>query len=203
MQKRYSIPLGVTLGAAATLPANAGELTVKVQLPEFTTGQYVRPYLAVWLEKADGTFVQTLALWHEVKDKRGNPLTNGDKYLKIMRNWWGKSGATPDMKFDGISSATRPSGEYELVFTEGKAPLNTLPPGKYQLMLEVAREVKAGRTAAPNAKPEDLDQNGRPKKVDVDEPQAPISFEWPAKQITTIESHGKVEMGKYSLVVKP
>ncbi len=55
MQKRYSIPLGVTLGAAAILPANAGELTVKVQLPEFTTGQYVRPYLAVWLEKADGT----------------------------------------------------------------------------------------------------------------------------------------------------
>lgn len=194
MKKRYSIPLGVTLGTVASLPANAADLALKIQLPEITTGQYVRPYVAVWLEKADGTFVQTLALWHEIKDKRGNPITN-DKYLKIMRNWWSKSGATTDMKFDSVSSATRPAGEHELVFTPGKAPLATLAPGKYQVMVEVAREVKVPKAADPSAP--------RPKKVDADEAAPALSFDWPAKQVSTIEARGKVEIGAISLTAKP
>ncbi len=194
MKKRYSLPLSVTLGTVAALPTNAAELGLKLQLPEITTGQYVRPYVAIWLEKADGTFVQTLALWHEIKDKRGNPVTN-DKYLKIMRNWWGKSGATADTKFDSVSSATRPAGEHELTFTPGKAPLANLAPGKYQVMVEVAREVKVPKVTDPSAP--------RPKKVDAVEASTALSFDWPAKQVTTTETRGKIEFGNISLTVKP
>lgn len=194
MKKRYSIPFSLSMGAAATLPANAADLALKLQLPEITTGQYVRPYVAIWLEKADGTFVKNLALWHEVKDKRGNPVST-DKYLKNLRSWWSKSGASADMKFDSISSATRPAGEHEVVFTPGKAPLENLVPGKYQLMIEVAREVKAPKSADPSAP--------KAKKVDVAEAAPALSFDWPAKQVVTSEARGKAEIGAMSLTVKP
>ncbi|MGC3982507.1 MAG: DUF2271 domain-containing protein [Steroidobacteraceae bacterium] len=145
MRKTYSIPLGATLGTVAALPVGAAELNVKVQLPEIQTTQYLRPYLAVWIEKADDTYVSTLSLWHMVKDKRGGELTKGDRYLNTLRSWWKQSGTTSQMPINGLSSATRAPGEHELIFTQGKAPLNTLAPGKYQLVFEAAREVKGPR----------------------------------------------------------
>lgn len=197
MKKRYSIPLSVSLGAAATLPANAADLLLNLQLSEITTGQYVRPYTAIWLEKADGTFVKSLTLWHEIKDKRGNPMTT-DKYLKSLRDWWSKSGASADMKFDSISSATRPAGQHEVLFTQGKEPLGTLAPGKYQLMVEVAREVKAPRTFKDGEKPVKNGKDGSSVEA------APaLTFDWPAKQATTVEVSGKTELGKVSLTIKP
>lgn len=197
MKKRYSIPLGVTLGTAVCLPVNAADLSLNVQLAEITTGQYVRPYVAIWLEKADGTFVKSLTLWHEIKDKRGNPMTT-DKYLKSLRDWWSKSGASADMKFDSISSATRPAGQHEVVFSPGKEPLGNLAPGKYQMMVEVAREIKAPRTFNGGEKPI---KNG--KDGSAVEAAPALSFDWPAKQATTVEVSGKTELGKVSLTIKP
>lgn len=180
---KKQITIGSLLSTLA-LPAVAAELSLKVELAQITTGQYVRPYTAIWLEKSDGTFVKSLALWHEVKDKRGNPLTT-DKYLKNLRSWWAKSGASADMKFDSISSATKPAGIHEVSFTEN------LPAGKYQLIVEVAREVKVPKTTP------------RTTKVDAIEASSPLTFELPSKQSSTVEIKGKTELGTVSLTVKP
>ena len=197
MKKRHSIPLSITLSSAAVIPTHAAELSLKIQLPEITTGQYVRPYVAVWLEKADGSFVKSLTLWHEMKDKRGNPVVN-DKYLKSLREWWSKSGASADMKFDSISSATRPAGQHELLFTPGKEPLDNLAPGNYQLMVEVAREIKAPRTFNGGDKPV---KNG--KDSSSVEASPALSFTWPVKQATTVAVNGKNELAEVALSIKP
>lgn len=217
MLKQYSIPLGVTmsagLGALATIPAHAGELNLKLELPEITGGMYERPYVAVWIERADDTFVQTLSLWHMQKDKRGNSLSNGDRYLNDLRSWWKSSGSTSQMPIDGISSATRAPGQHELVFTEGKAPFNKLAPGKYQLVLEVAREIKGPRGAGffngprpegppPGAEPGSMPPRGMGGRRDADE-ELRVTFDWPAKTATTLNAAGKVEIGKVALSLKP
>lgn len=224
MRKRYSISLGTALGAVAALPVGAAELAIKVQLPEIQTTEYLRPYLAVWIEKADDSFVSTLSLWHMIKDKRGNELTKGDRYLNTLRSWWKQSGTTSQMPIDGLSSATRAAGEHELVFTQGKAPLNDLSAGKYQLVLEVAREIKGPRPAGapagpPPQRPEGSEAGGPPAggpppegapqgmgaggaSKDADE-VVRVSFDWPVKKETMLTAKGKTELGNISLVLKP
>ena len=227
MHKRYSIPLTASLGALATLPAQAGEMDLKLTLPEISEGMYLRPYVAVWVEKADDTFVETLSLWHMLKDKRGNELTKGDRYLNSLRSWWKSSGTTSQMPIDGISSATRAPGEHQLVFTEGKAPFTNLAPGKYQLVLEVSREVKGtppggangqppagmepGEGGEPPARPEGEEGmaggppaggEGMGASKDASE-ELRIDFEWPVKKATTLTKSGKAELGKVTLTLKP
>jgi len=228
MRTRYSLPLGASLGALSTLPAHAaGELNLKLELPEISTGMYERPYVAVWIEKADDTFVQTLSLWHMQKNKRGEPMPNGDRYLPDMRSWWKSSGSTSQMPIDGISSATRAPGQYELTFAQGKAPLNTLAPGKYQLVLEVAREVKGPRPPGmngpgpggpggpegrgerdeggprPNFDPANMPPRGMGGASKDAEEELRVEFEWPAKKVTTVNATGKAELGKVALTIKP
>lgn len=225
MQKRYSIPLGVTLGTLATLPALAAEMNIKVALPEIKTGMYLNPYLAVWIEKADDSFVQTLSLWHMLKDKRGNTLTNGDRYLNTVRSWWRSAGITSQMPIDGISSATRGVGTHELVFTEGKGSFNNLAPGKYQLVFEAVREVKnpppAGSALPPGPPPgeggEGMAAGGPPPGAEGMGAPPPggmgaaldssevvrFSFDWPVKKSTTLTKTGKTELGKITVTLNP
>lgn len=225
MFKFHSIPVrsmlgGATFGALAMQSASAGELSIKLQLPEIDTPQYQRPYVAIWIEKADDTFVSTLSLWHMIKDKRGGELTRGDRYLSDLRNWWKQSGTTSQMPIDGLSSATRAPGEHQLVFTEGKAPLTALPAGQYQLVMEVARELKGPRPpgaafgAPPGERPprpegESPREGGPPMGVG---PRGPskdaleslrLNFIWPVKKETIVKATGKVELGAVSLVLKP
>lgn len=217
MRMRHSISIGASLSAAVGIPANAAELAVKLELPQIDTAEYQRPYLAVWVEKADDTFVSTLALWHMVLSKRGEPMTNGDRYLNTLREWWKQSGTTSQMPIDGLSSATRASGEHELVFTAGKAPLNNLAAGKYQLVLEVAREVKGPRPAgAPAGSPPPQRPEGGPPpgerpagpppgggaSKDADEVLR-VPFQWPVKTAQTLTAKGKAELGAVSLTLKP
>lgn len=225
MQKRYSIPLGVTLGAVATLPALAAEMNIKIALPEIKTGMYLNPYLAVWIEKADDSFVQTLSLWHMLKDKRGNTPTNGDRYLNTVRSWWRSAGITSQLPIDGISSATRGVGTHELVFTEGKNSFKNLAPGKYQLVFEAVREVKnpppAG-AAPPQGPPpgeggEGMAAGGPPAGAEgMGTPPAGgmgaaldssevvrVNFDWPVKKTTTLTKTGKTELGKITVTINP
>ena len=165
-------------------------MSLKLELPEIQNTQYLRPYVAVWIEKADDTFVSTLSLWHMVKDKRGNPQTNGDRYLNSLRNWWKQSGATSQMPIDGLSSATRAPGEHELVFKQGTAPLNTLTPGQYQLVVEAAREVKGPRGAGgtSDGAPAASGRTRGPSKDSLEVVR--VNFEWPARKPTTVTAKG-------------
>ena len=131
--------LSVTLTGMAAVPlagpAFAADMNVKVEIPRLNVAEYHRPYVSVWVERADQSPVSTLAVWYDVKNKEGT------KWLKDMRQWWRKAGRDTQMPADGISGATRAPGEHTLTFTDGKAPLGKLPAGDYQLVVEAAREV--------------------------------------------------------------
>ncbi len=173
MQLRYSMTLGAAAALGAT-PLLAADLQLKLEIPRLTVAEYHRPYVAMWIEKADQSLAGNLAVWYEIKNKNNE----GTKWLKDMRAWWRKTGRDLTMPADGLSSATRAPGEHVLNFSGGKAPLDKLPAGDYQLVVEAAREV-GGRELVK------------------------VPFTWPPKAPTTTSAKGEHELGAVSVTVKP
>ncbi len=128
---RYSFAL---TAAVAAIPVSAAELSLKIALPRMDIAEYHRPYVAVWIEKADQSFAGNVALWYDVK-KRDN---GGAKWLKEMRQWWRKSGHDAPA-LDGVSGATRSAGEQAINLLDAKA-VSALAPGRYVAVVEAARE---------------------------------------------------------------
>ena len=60
--------------------------------------------------------------------------------MNQVRQWWADSGHDLQFPVDGLTSASRPAGTYELTFAAGDAKLAHLPAGKYVLVVEAARE---------------------------------------------------------------
>ena len=172
---RYS---AAALTAASTFalsaPALAAGMSVGVEIPHLQVAEYHRPYVAVWIERADNSVASTLSVWYDLKLKNAE----GTKWLKDMRQWWRRTGRELQLPIDGVSSPTRPVGQHQLEFTEGQSPLNTLPPGDYKLVVEAAREV-GGRELVS------------------------IPFSWPATQATNLQAQGKTELGAITLQLKP
>lgn len=206
MRKRHTAFLSTALGAAVALPAPAADLAVKLELPAIASGNYEKPYVVVFLEKSDDTFVRSLSLWHQNKKKRGaapdSPAT--DRYLNELRDWWRASGGGAQEALDAITGATRGPGTHELVFSTGKAPLGELPAGKYQLVVETAREVKGPRGGGMGSEQagQTRGEGGRAAGKDAAE-EVRIAFEWPVKKETTLSTTGKTELGAVSLTLKP
>lgn len=170
--------LAVTLVSAATAPladaAHAVEMNVTVDIPRLEVAEYHRPYVSMWIEKADQTPVTTLAVWYDGKKKEGE----GTKWLKDMRQWWRKAGRDLTMPADGITGATRAPGEQALTFSDGKAPLGKLAPGEYQLAVEAARETGGHEVVR-------------------------VPFTWPPASAKTAQAKGEHELGPVTLIVKP
>jgi len=162
----------ILIATAAASPATAADLEVNIEIPRLNVSEYHRPYVAMWLEKPDQSFVGNLAVWYELK-KRDN---EGNKWLKDIRTWWRKSGRDLNMPVDGLSSATRAPGEHASRFIG--APLDKLPAGQYQLVVEAAREM-GGRELVK------------------------VPFQWPPKAAAKSEAKGSHELGAVSLTVKP
>ena len=115
-------------GWLMTVGVQAETVNVELQLPVIKSGQYKRPYVAVWVERqGDRRALSTLAIWYEDK-----------KWLKDIRRWWRKAGRY-DKGVDAVTGATRPPGSYRLSWdgkdNEGKALL-----GDFLLCLEAVRE---------------------------------------------------------------
>jgi len=168
MRIRYSF----MLGAALTTPALAADLNVKLDIPQLDVAEYHKPYVALWIENGDQAFVRNLAVWYDIRKKDGA----GTRWLKDVRQWWRKSGHDLQMPVDGISGATRPPGEYTLTFSSTK--LGQLPPGRYALVAEAAREA-GGREVVR------------------------IPFQWPPKGVQTAQAAGKEELGAVSVTLQP
>lgn len=157
----------------ATLPAVAANMSVKVEIPRLNVAEYHRPYVAIWVEKADQGFVSNLAVWYDLKMRNNE----GTKWLKDMRSWWRKSGRELNMPVDGISGATRAVGEHTVNFG-AKNEFSKLQPGAYQLVVEAAREV-GGREMVK------------------------VPFEWPPASVVTSKASGTHELGAVSVTLKP
>ena len=130
MRIHYTIALTSLVG----MPALAADLALTVEIPRIDVAEYHRPYVAIWVEKADQSVPATLAVWYAVKNREGT------KWLKDMRQWWRRAGRSMEVPVDGVTSATRPVGEQKLAFSDTSAPLGKLPAGEYKLGVEAARE---------------------------------------------------------------
>lgn len=109
-------------------PLMAQTVDIEFQLPTISSGQYKRPYAAVWVEKAgERQAVETLAIWYEDK-----------KWLKDVRRWWRKAGRY-DAATDAVTGATKPPGAYKLKWSAKDAEGNALS-GEYLLCFEAVRE---------------------------------------------------------------
>lgn len=169
-----TVPLSVALAAVGiVLPAAAADLSVVVDLPRLDVAEYHRPYVAIWIEKPDQSFVANLAVWYDLNKK----AREGTKWLKDLRAWWRKSGRDLDMPVDGLSSATRAAGSHTLAFG-GKAPVAALPPGDYQLVVEAARE-SGGRELLR------------------------VPFQWPPKEEGGAKASGEHELAAIAVITKP
>ncbi|TCV95667.1 hypothetical protein EC912_10210 [Luteibacter rhizovicinus] len=169
---RRRLIVAVCLAVAA--PAFGADMNLTVEIPTLKVAEYHRPYVAVWIEREDHTVAANLAVWYDVKKADGE----GTKWLKDMRQWWRRSGREQTMPIDGVSGATRPAGQHQLSFSDGKPPLGTLAPGHYELVVEAAREV-----------------GGREMQR--------IPFDWPSAKPTHLTAQGKDELGLISLDLNP
>jgi hypothetical protein len=160
-----------TLAAGSSL---AAEATISVDIPQLNVAEYHKPYVAMWVESADGSKITNLAVWYDVKHKDNE----GTKWLKDMRQWWRRTGRELTMPADGLSSPTRAPGTHQLKFDSTAKPLNGLTPGAYQLVIEAAREV-GGRELLR------------------------VPFEWPPKAPATAQAKGESELGTVALRLTP
>lgn len=106
-------------------------LTINLELNTFE-GRFRRPFVAVWVENSNKETVRTLALWF-----------NKPKWLPDLKSWYHKNYSmynTADLTMSTISSATRPPGAYALKWDMKDDKGNTVPPGKYTVYIEAARE---------------------------------------------------------------
>lgn len=163
----------VFLAGMSAAPAHAAGMSVSVEIPRIDVSEYHRPYVAMWIEGGTLAKPVDLAVWYDVKMADNG----GTKWLSDMRLWWRKSGRNLTMPVDGVSGATKAPGTHEVSFTEGKKPLNKLPAGQYEFVIEAAREV-GGREFLR------------------------IPFQWPPKGGETLTAKGNSELGALKLTLK-
>lgn len=162
---------------ALTLPmlsswAVAADLTVKFEIPQLNVAEYHRPYVAIWLERADQTIASNLAVLYDVKKKDNG----GTKWVKDLRTWWRKAGREMELPMDGVSGATRATGMQTMSFGPARTQIDKLPAGDYKLVIEASREA-GGRELVR------------------------IPFTLPAKPGQLLNASGKEELGAVSLQV--
>ena len=175
---RTSLPSQIAVAVAGLLAAHgasAAEMEIGIEIPQLNVAEYHRPYVAIWVEGADGKAVADLAVWYQNKDTKEG---HGTKWLPDLRQWWRKSGRSLKVPVDGVTGPTKPVGKHALSFSD-KQHLAKLAPGQYTLVVEAAREV-GGRELLK------------------------IPFTWPAKGAPQSgKAQGATELGAVTLTVKP
>lgn len=131
---RFVFATFLLIAAFAGASAGARELSLELQVPRLQVAEYHRPYIAIWVARADNSVAQHLAVLYDLDMDNDE----GEKWLKDMRQWWRRGGRKLDMPVDGISGATIGPGSHTLDFSTQAADL---APGDYRLMVEVSREV--------------------------------------------------------------
>jgi len=149
--------------------AMAADLSVKFDLPQLNVAEYHKPYVAIWLERADQSVAANLAVLYDLKKDAA-----GEKWVKDLRTWWRKAGRDAKFPLDGVSGATRPAGSQTMKFDGAKHGLDKLPAGDYKLVIEAAREA-GGRELVK------------------------VPFTWTGKGKVAANAAGKEELGAVAL----
>jgi thiamine biosynthesis lipoprotein len=109
------------------------DLVITLELAQPDTPRFRRPYVAVWVEDENHKSVKTIALWSQKP-----------RYLDELRSWYRADQAQvaagqTELAYT-ISSATRPPGKYSLRWDGTDDSGKPVPPGKYTILIEAARE---------------------------------------------------------------
>jgi len=130
----------VALADDAKPPAwNGGmELEVTFEInPAVAGGRYRRPYVAVWVEDADGRAVRTLVLWVQTSGP-------GPKWIPDLKRWYRsdriRKAADGTDLIPTVSEATRKPGQYSVTWNGLDDAGRLIKPGDYTLFIEAARE---------------------------------------------------------------
>lgn len=76
-----TIIAALLLGSAVPAIAAPKEFVVEVELPRIPVAEYHKPYVAGWIEDANGKSVAPMLVWYDVK-KREAGAKNGCPILK-------------------------------------------------------------------------------------------------------------------------
>jgi len=122
--------------AAQSNQAVIGELVVSFTYTQGAGGKNERPYVAVWVEDAQGELEATIALWYQQQRR-------GERWLDHLTRWYAvdadhvqAAGATNTAT---ISSATRTPGSYAVAW-DGMSGETPAPAGDYFVCVEAVRE---------------------------------------------------------------
>ncbi|WP_313033218.1 DUF2271 domain-containing protein [Massilia alkalitolerans] len=170
MKLSHSLLLSLPLASSWAVGA---ELSVKFELPRLNVAEYHKPYVAIWIERADQSVAANLAVLYDLKLKN----REGEKWLKDLRTWWRKAGREATMPIDGVSGATRPPGAHTMKFDGARHGLDKLPAGDYTLVVEASRE-SGGREVVK------------------------LPFNWAGKGKVAASAAGKDELGAVSLQIQ-
>ncbi|MAT34065.1 MAG: hypothetical protein CMK06_02790 [Ponticaulis sp.] len=167
--------LTITALGLLSSPAMAQNMDVGVELPQLSVAEYHRPYVAVWISHPDHRVAANLSVWYQLDE---GPEGKGETWLKDIRQWWRRTGRSLDMPVDGVSSATRPPGQYTLSFSSDDERLRDLESGDYILHVEASREV-GGREMIS------------------------IPFSWSDDANAEFSESGESELGEVKLILSP
>ncbi len=118
-----------TVLAGASFPVGA-ELLVDFTFDAGSEARARNPYIAVWIEDADGNLVKTISLWFQQSDK-------GTKWLSDLSRWSRLTGSETD---GSVSGATKTAGSYTVAWDGTDDEGNLVDQGRYVLNIEAARE---------------------------------------------------------------
>lgn len=104
------------------------EVNVNLELPTPMGGRARRPYVAMWIEDADGKAVRTVSVWGM-----------SPKWINTLSGWW-KIGKDNRELVKAVSRATRSPGKYTVVWDGKDDAGKALPQGTYTIKVEVHRE---------------------------------------------------------------
>jgi thiamine biosynthesis lipoprotein ApbE len=132
-------------------PSN--ELTITLELAKPGGSRARRPYVAVWIEDANGFPVRTIALW------RQKP-----RWIPELRAWYHDDRTRDAVEHRDItasvSSATRPPGKYTLKWDGKDNSGKPVKPGTYTVNIEASREHGTYQIMR-----QEMDFNGTPKQI--------------------------------------
>ncbi len=109
--------------------SSIGEVTIDLKIAQPKSSKYRRPYVAIWIEDGGGKVVRFLTVW--------GPQV---KYQRDLRAFWQVSKQAEEKDIDAVTRATRPPGEYKVIWDGLDNAGKTLPTGDYTILLDVARE---------------------------------------------------------------
>lgn len=127
-----SSDIAIQTTAAPTTTMSSVQVSANVEI-SFTysptaEGKNENPYIAVWVEDANGELVQTIAAWYLQSPK-------GQRWLRDLRKWSSLSHG-----FATTTGATRSPGQYALLWDGKDLTGNLAEIGTYTLYIESARE---------------------------------------------------------------